>query len=120
MSTIDNETLTDGLAWGAIGFGALATVAPGVFERVYGLAETAELRARTRLWGTRTTVLGLALLGADRVGRSKLTRLAAAMNAADALLIAGNRSGASRRSRVLGSLSSAVFAAGFGTVLGRS
>jgi len=72
----------------------------------------------TRLWGTRTTVLGLLLLGAGADQARKLTQLATAMNVADALIVAGAGSGVNTRTRVLGSLSSAAFAAGFGSLLG--
>lgn len=120
MTEIDDDTLREGLSWGAIGFGALATLAPRVFGGVYGLKESPELLVMTRLWGTRTAVLGLALLGADADEGRKLTQLATAMNVADALIVAGAGSGVNKRSRVLGSLSSAAFAVGFGSVLGRS
>ncbi|MCW2710626.1 MAG: hypothetical protein JWP24_820 [Marmoricola sp.] len=117
---IDDDTLQQGLSWAAIGFGAAATLTPRAFERLYGLKDSGELRVMTRLWGTRTIVLGAALLGADKDERRRLTTLAVAMNAADALITAGAGSEVNKRSRVLGSLSSAAFAAGYGSLLGRS
>ena len=116
----DDDTLHEGLSWAGIGFGAAATLTPKVFERVYGLTDDPELRVMTRLWGTRTAVLSLALLGAEKDERKRLTTLATAMNLADALIVATAGSGVKKRSRVLGSLSSAVFAAGYGSLLGRS
>ncbi len=117
---IDDDTLHEGLSWAGIGFGAAATLAPRVFGAVYGLKDDPELRVMTRLWGTRTAVLSLALLGAEKDEKKRLTQLAAAMNVADALIVATAGSGVKKRSRVLGSLSSAAFAAGFGSLLGRS
>ncbi|MBV9831983.1 MAG: DUF4267 domain-containing protein [Marmoricola sp.] len=118
MTDIDEDTLRDSLSWGAIGFGALAVLAPRVFGGVYGTHDSPDLRVMTRLWGTRTTVLGLLLLGAGADEARKLTQLATAMNVADALIVAGAGSGVNKRTRVLGSLSSAAFAAGFGSLLG--
>jgi hypothetical protein len=117
---IDDDTLHEGLSWAGIGFGAAATLAPRVFEAVYGLKDDPELRVMTRLWGTRTAVLSLVLLGAEKDERKRLTTLATAMNLADALIVATAGSGVKKRSRVLGSLSSVVFAAGYGSLVGRS
>ncbi len=117
---IDDDTLHEGLSWAGIGFGAAATLAPRVFEAVYGLSDDPELRVMTRLWGTRTAFLSLALLGAEKEERKRLTMLATAMNAADALIVATAGSGVNKRSRVLGALSSAAFAAGFGSLLSPS
>lgn len=114
---IDSDALRQGLAWGAIGFGAVAAAAPRVFTSVYGLADSGELRVMTRLWGSRTAALGLVLLGAEGEESRRLSRLAVGMNLADALVIAGAGPDVHRRSRVLGSLTSAAFAAAYGVLL---
>ena len=44
---IDDDALYRGLSWGGIGFGAAATLAPRVFEAVYGLKDDPELRVMT-------------------------------------------------------------------------
>lgn len=84
---------------------------PRVFTGLYGLPDEANLKTMTRLWGTRTAVLGALALAADRAeDQRRLMTMAAAMNAADSVFVAAN-GGLSARTRVLGSLSSATFAA---------
>lgn len=117
MNDTTDDALRKGLACGAVGFGALATLAPRLFEAMYGVADRTDLRTMTRLWGTRTTLLGLALLGADVNEGRRLTQLATAMNVADALIVAGAGPEVNKRARVLGSFTSASFAAGFGWLL---
>ena len=119
MSDIDTENLYQGLAWGAVGFGAAATLTPRVFEAVYGLEDSGDLRVMTRLWGARTAMLGVALLGATGEERRRLTALATALNVADALITAGAGSEVNKRSRILGSLTSAAFAAAYGSLIGQ-
>ncbi len=117
---IDTETLHQGLAWGAIGFGAAATLAPRFFEGLYGLTDNAELRVMVRLWGTNSLVLGASQLIPEKDQRKNMALVLAAMNAADALIIAGAGSEVKKRSRVLGSLTSAAFAAGYAACLSGS
>ncbi len=114
---IDDKTLHDGLAWGSVGFGALATLAPRVFEKVYGLQDGGELRVMCRLWGTRTAFVGAVLLLAEDEYRPQLAKMAAAMNVADAVFIATAGSEVKKSSRVAGALTSAAFAVGFGSLL---
>jgi hypothetical protein len=116
---IDTENLYQGLAWGAIGFGAAATLVPRIFGGVYGLKDSGDLRVMTRLWGTRTSLLGVLLLTATGEERKRLILLATALNVADALLVAGAGSEVNKRSRVLGSLTSGAFAAAYGSLIGR-
>jgi hypothetical protein len=120
LNDLDDTTLSQGLAWGAVGFGVFAALAPRAFESVYGLRDNGDLRVMTRLWGSRTLVLGVVLLNADQDARKQLAGLAAAMNAADALVIAGAGPEVNKRSRVLGSLTSAAFAGAYASLLGRS
>lgn len=104
------EEIEKAVGVGSVAFGAVATLTPRVFLRMYGLPDEANMRAMTRLWGTRTAVLGalvFTLEGAEN--KRTLMTMAAAMNAADALVVA-SAGGVSARARVLGSLTSAGFA----------
>ena len=104
------EDIQKAVAIGSVAFGAVAAVAPRLFLGLYGVPEEPAVRTMTRLWGTRTAVLGgllFALEGAE--DQRRLMSAAAAMNAADTLIVAGAR-GVPVRSRVLGSLTSAGFA----------
>lgn len=95
---------------GSVGFGVVATLAPRMFLGIYGLPDEANVRTMTRLWGTRTAVLGSLVFTLDGTDNKRtLMTMAAAMNAADALVVA-SAGGVSTRARVLGSLTSAGFA----------
>ncbi|MCW2846877.1 MAG: hypothetical protein JWR90_851 [Marmoricola sp.] len=118
---IDTDTLGAGLAWGAVGFGVVGALAPRVFEAAYGLHDNPELRVMTRLWGTRTALLGVLFLSAEgEEERKRFAVLATGLNLADALITASAGPAVGKRSRILGSLSSAAFAAGYGSVISRS
>ena len=107
------DQLERGLAIAAIGFGVVATVAPRAFTGVYGLGRDPRLLAITRLWGTRTAVLGgLALAGGEEV-RARMIPWIVGLNAAETVLTA-RADGISARTRTLGALSSAAFAGAFG------
>lgn len=105
------ERIMRAAGMGAVGFGAVASLAPRAFAGVYGLGDDPHTRVLTRLWGTRTAVLGAIALGAGspQDQRAVMTA-AAAMNSADALF-AATAPGVSLRARVLGCLSSGAFAA---------
>jgi hypothetical protein len=95
---------------GAIGFGALAILSPRLFLGLYGIPEEANVRLMTRVWGTRTTVVGaLSLLLRNTDDRRTLMTAAAVNEAMDTLLIA--TSGAPTRARVMGAATTAGFAA---------
>ena len=47
-----------GTAYGALAFGGAASLTPRVFAAMYGLPDEPYARNMTRLWGTRTAVLG--------------------------------------------------------------
>lgn len=95
---------------GSIAFGAVATLAPRLFLGLYGVPDEASVRTMTRLWGTRTTVLGVLVFTLDGTeNQQRLMTLSAAMNAADAGMVAA-AGGIPARARVLGSLTSAGFA----------
>jgi hypothetical protein len=104
------EDIQKAVAIGSVAFGAVATVAPRLFLGMYGVPDEPPVRTMTRLWGTRTAVLGglmFALEGAQ--DQQRLMSAATAMNAADTVLVASAR-GVPLRARVLGSLTSAGFA----------
>jgi hypothetical protein len=114
---IDLDQLEQGLAIGAVGFGAVAALTPRVFTALYGLGNDPNLLTMTRLWGTSTAALGaLSLTGAsDPV---KAAPLLAGMTGLNAVLIV-RADGIPGRARVLGALTSAGFAAGFGYLAAR-
>lgn len=116
------ETIRTTITYGAFGFGVLAIALPGLFGVVYGLPNDPRVKALARLWGTRNVALGYLMLTADtRVAQTKMLQVTTALNAADAGLavVAGGKLPA--RTRLLGGLSSAVFAgaAGYATTQSR-
>jgi len=102
---------------GSVAFGVLAALAPRLFLGMYGVPDEANVRAMTRIWGTRTVVLGalvFTLEGTDN--KQRLMTMSAAMNATDAVMVA-TAGGLPARTRVLGSLTSAGFASALGYAL---
>jgi hypothetical protein len=94
----------------SVAFGVVAALGPRLFLGLYGVPDDATVRTMTRLWGTRTAVLGalmFTLEGAEN--KQRLMGLSAAMNSADAVMVAA-AGGIPARARVLGSLTSAGFA----------
>ena len=118
MSTaIDVDQVRRSIAYGSLGFGALAVTAPGVFNALYGLHGDGNLRTMVRLWGTRNLVLGtIALLTDDPAQRKTLAMLTTALNVVDTVIIAGAGSDVSARARAGGALTTAAFAAASGYV----
>ena len=53
------------VGYGALGFGALAVLSPRRFLGIYGMPDESNVRLMTRVWGTRTTVLGALTLMLD-------------------------------------------------------
>jgi hypothetical protein len=108
MATPDDIRRTVGC--GAIGFGALAILSPGLFLGLYGIPDASNVRLMTRVWGTRTTVVGaLSLLLRNADDRRTLMTAAAVNEALDTVLIATSR--APMRARVMGAATTAAFAA---------
>jgi hypothetical protein len=108
MAAPDDIRRTVGL--GAIGFGLLAALTPRLFLGLYGMPDEGNVRLMTRVWGTRTTVVGaLTLMLRDAEDRRTLMTAAAANEAMDTLLVATSR--APVRARVLGATTTAAFAA---------
>lgn len=95
---------------GSVAFGVVAALTPGLFLGMYGVPNEASVRTMTRLWGTRTAVLGALMFALEGTeNKQKLMTLTAAMNAADSAMVA-TAGGVPGRARVLGSLTSAGFA----------
>jgi hypothetical protein len=112
MAGTDVDAIRKGLSYGAIGFGALAVLAPRVFAGVYGLKGDGNVRAITRLWGTRTALLGvLAAIETDPAVQRRLITGATALNAADSMLTLKAGSDVALRARIMGAATSAGFAA---------
>ncbi len=114
------EDITKSSAIAGLTFGVVAALTPRLFAGLYGMSNAPDTRAMTRLWGTRTAVIGTALLLSE--GKSEQRRLmmmTTGMSAADTILIAG-ASGAPARARAMGALTSAGFAAAGAYALTRS
>ena len=95
---------------GSVAFGVVAALTPRLFLGMYGVPDDASLRTMTRLWGTRTAVLGALVFTLEGTeNKQKMMTMTAAMNAADAAMVA-TAGGVPVRARVLGSLTSAGFA----------
>ena len=95
---------------GSVAFGAIAALTPRLFLGMYGVPDEANVRTMTRIWGTRTAVLGALVFTLEGTeNQQKLMTMSAAMNAADAVMVAA-AGGVPVRARVLGSLTSAGFA----------
>ena len=108
MAGADDIQKAVGIA--SVAFGVVAALAPRLFLGLYGVPDEAGVRTMTRLWGTRTTVLGalaLTVEGADT--KQRLMTMSAAMNATDAVMV-GAAGGLPARTRALGSLTAAGFA----------
>jgi len=107
MSVTDDIRKSVGYA--SVGFGAVAILAPRLFLGMYGVPNDDNVKLMTRMWGTRTAVLGaLALALGDAEDRRTLMTAAAAMDAADTLLVAASPVPA--RARAMGAATTAAFA----------
>ena len=104
------DDIRKSVGYASIGFGAVAVLTPGLFLGMYGVPDEPNVRLMTRMWGTRTAVLGgLALALRDTEDRRTLMTAAAALDAVDTLLIA--TSPVPTRARVMGAATTAGFAA---------
>ncbi len=111
------EDIQKAIGAGSVGFGALAALTPGLFLGLYGVPDDANVRTMTRLWGTRTVVLGALVFALDSdEDKQTVMTMAAGMNAADAAIVA-SAGGIPARTRIFGSLTSAGFAAAMAYVL---
>lgn len=109
------DKIWSGLAYGGLGFGALAVAAPKAFTKMYGLHGDGNLRAIVRLWGTRTALIsGIALSVDDPATRRRLGLAIAGMDVADAALTLTAGPDVPVHTRVLGAATSAAFAAAAG------
>ncbi len=113
------EDVQKAVGVGSLAFGVVAALTPRLFLGMYGVPNEVNVRTMTRIWGTRTAVLGgLALTLEGSENKQTLMTMTAAMNAADALMVATAR-GLPARTRVLGSLTSAGFAGALAYALNR-
>jgi hypothetical protein len=110
--------LIDAVNYGALGFGAVAVLAPRLFAGLYGLKGDGNVLAMIRLWGTRTAALGaIGVLTKGTSNYRTLLTVGAAMSTVDALVIAGAGPDVALRARAMGSLTSAAFAGAQGYVV---
>ena len=105
------DKVAQAIGMGSLGFGLLATAAPGALRRAYGdKSSGGSLDYFGRMWGTRTAVLGaLTLMAGSDEERRRIATLAAAMNAVDSLA-AFRAKGVPGATRVMAGLTSAGFA----------
>jgi hypothetical protein len=112
MADTSVDTVNKVLGFGALGFGIAGLLAPTALRRSYGMsADGPELTYIGRMWGTRMVVLGaLSMAASTDEERKRIGMLAVGMNAMDALT-AATTDGLPATTRVMGSLTSAGFAA---------
>ena len=106
------EAGSKGIGAGSVGFGVVATLAPGALRRAYGDSASSggSLDYFGRAWGTRTAVLGaLTLMASSDAERKRIAGLAAGMNAVDAVA-AFRADGMPASTRTMAGLTSAGFA----------
>ena len=116
MADASVDTVGRAVAAGSLGFGLLATVAPGALRKAYGdgTSSGGSLDYFGRTWGTRTAVLGaLTLMASSDDERKRIAGLAAAMNAVDAIT-AFRAEGMPAMTRTMAGLTSAGFAVAAG------
>jgi hypothetical protein len=107
------DTVGTAIGVGSLGFGLMATLAPGALRKAYGDSRSSggSLDYFGRTWGTRTAVLGaLTLMSSSDEERKRIAGLAAGMNAVDAVA-AFRAEGMPGATRMLAGLTSAGFAA---------
>lgn len=106
------DAVRRGLAWGSIGFGAAALVAPGTLTSAYSMELTPEVGYFGRAWGSRNLAIGYWALAASTPAEKRaIDGACAVLNAVDAVVAAG-ATGTSGGSRVRAAVTSALFAAG--------
>lgn len=112
------DDIRKSVGYASLAFGGSAALTPRVFLGMYGVPDEQNVRLMTRMWGTRTAVLGaLTFTLGDQDDRRTLMMAAAAMNAADTLLISASR--APVRSRAMGAATTAAFAGAIAYALTR-
>jgi Domain of unknown function (DUF4267) len=112
------DDIRKSVGYASVGFGAAAVLTPRLFLGLYGVPDDDNVRLITRMWGTRTAVLGgLALALGDIEDRRTLMVAATAMDVVDTLLIA--TSPVPARARAMGAATTAAFAAALGYGLTR-
>ncbi len=111
MATSNVDSIVKAVGAGSVGFGVFALAAPGAFRRTYGdRSSGSSLDYFGRTWGTRTVVLGaLILMASSDEERKRISSVASAMNAVDALV--AFRTDLPRSTRYAAALSSGAFSA---------
>ena len=113
--TNDNDTISTAMGAAAVGVGLLGLLSPRLFRGVYGVSDdSGEATYLTRLFSSRNLVLGaLALVAATPEDRKRVATAMVALNTTDALVgLTTTGEGVSGRTRLLGPLTSSVFALG--------
>ena len=83
---MDKQSLAKALAGVSVGFGLAAVAAPDALLKSYRFTPNPEVRAMTRLWGTRNITLGALVLAAKRGTLDDLLLSAGILNSVDAVL----------------------------------
>ena len=121
VASDDNDTLATALGAVALGVGVLGALSPSLFRGMYGVSDdSAEATYLVRLFSTRNLVFGaLALTATGPEERKRIATASCALNALDVTIgLTTTSEGVGGRTRMLGVLTSAVFAAG-GAVVAR-
>jgi hypothetical protein len=115
------ETVRTALSYTALGFGAVAIVAPRAFAGIYGLKGDGNLRTMIRLWGTRSMLIGaMNFFATDAQQKRTLAAATTALSFADTLLIAMSGDDVAARTRMMGTATTASVAAASAYVLTQS
>jgi hypothetical protein len=115
------DQVRDAVNYGALGFGALAIAAPKAFAGIYGLKGDSQLMTMIRLWGTAVAGIGgISMMVDDEKAQRAVITTALTMNCVNAVAIAASGPDTSKRSRLLGMLTSLGFAGAAGYVLSQT
>ena len=110
---METEQVERAVDWAGLGFGVLATAAPGAFLKAYAAPERDPMLAwMTRLWGTRTALLSvLALAVQQEDDRRRVMTGLVAMNVVDTAIALTRGDEVPAKTRRQAALTSAAFAA---------
>ena len=105
------EQVTDGINYGAIGFGTVSVMAPRLFAGMYGVKGDGNVLTMIRLWGIRTAVVGaFGILTRGTSNYRTMLTIGTAMSVGDALIIANAGPDVAARARVMGTATALAFA----------
>ncbi|HEY2298156.1 MAG TPA: hypothetical protein VGH43_10545 [Jatrophihabitans sp.] len=115
------DQVRDAVTYGALGFGTVAIAAPKVFAGIYGLKGDSQLMTMIRLWGTAVAGIGgISMMVDDEKAQRAIITTALTMNCVNAVAVATSGPETSKRSKLLGVLTSLGFAGAAGYVLSQS